>query len=272
MNNKKGSKHFSVGDKRINSEGFEYVITHYEDAHNVEITWFSGEKEWVESAHAHKGTTKYLNKRGTFGVGYLGYGRFIPGEKRIPHGCERMPHNLWRAWVRMLERCVGDRVKNPSYEGCTFDESWVNCQSFIEWGILQKGHDRLESNGKTWQLDKDILVNGNRVYSPETCVFVPNEINTHFKDVEKGKDGYYGVNEIEPKHPNAKRGWVARCCNVKKEREYLGFYDNPTDAYIAYRTRKIEVMSDLADKWKGEVDERVINSLQNFDKRLPLDL
>ena len=56
------------------------------------------------------------------------------------------------------------------------------------------------------------------------------------------------------------------------ERKYLGYYDTPKLAYQAYREAKIEAAKELADKWEGKVDDRVITVLRNFEERLPIDL
>ena len=82
----------------------------------------------------------------------------------------------------MLIRCYNkkDLEKNPTYKNTTVCIEWCNFQNFAQW--FEKNYI------DDWALDKDILVKGNKVYSPETCCFVPREINEVFKNSTSNKD------------------------------------------------------------------------------------
>ncbi len=101
------------------------------------------------------------------GVGFLGGGEHkvsINGKKTKAYIC----------WKSMLERCYSAKrhKENPTYIGCTVHPDWHNFQTFAAW--YYKNHP---DDGKKYDLDKDIIVKGNRVYSPETCMFVSHEKN-----------------------------------------------------------------------------------------------
>ena len=79
---------------------------------------------------------------------------------------------FYRAWTAMLKRCYNPtyQANNPTYIGCTVCDEWLTFSNFKKWMMRQ------DFQGK--QLDKDLLVKGNKLYSPETCVFVDGMINT----------------------------------------------------------------------------------------------
>lgn len=269
MANIKGTKNFSVGDKKINNSGDEFTIIEYIDSRNVVIKWPCGQEDTVRSGNIHSRAIAYYNRPSVHGVGFLGYGRFIHAFRKLKDGEQYTPRHLHRHWRHLIERTHGDVPSR--YEDAILDESWYNLQNFLEWAVEQIGNSNKESNGRYWCIDKDILVEGNKRYSKDTCIFVPNEVNVFFSKKEIGNTGYLGVNYIKPATKGAKEGYIARC-HFSGERRYLGYYSTPKLAYQAYREAKIEAAKELADKWEGKVDDRVITALRNFEERLPVDL
>lgn len=84
----------------------------------------------------------------------------------------------YSTWLSMLKRCynIEFQFKHSSYIGCSVHEDWHNFQNFAKWydeNYYSIGNERIA-------LDKDILVKGNKIYSPETCIFVPHNINNLF--------------------------------------------------------------------------------------------
>ena len=103
-----------------------------------------------------------------------------------------------------------------------------------------------------WHLDKDILVKGNKIYSSETCCFVPLEINTIFKN-----DRQKGYNKT------AKGNFIVRV-NKLKYRETVGRFNTELEAFQAYKTAKEEYTKEVADKWKGKITEQVYEAMYNY--------
>lgn len=257
------SRKVFVGEIYKNAEGFKYEIIHYENALEVTIKWADCGTVQVCSAHdAYRGALKYLNHRSVFGVGFIGYGRFVPGERRMEGWQQRVPTILHRHWRHVLERTVADR-EIKRYEDCQVVEDWHNFQNFAEWAVETKNSMRREENGRLWHLDKDMVCKGNRLYCPEYCVFLPNEVNAFYTKREIGNTGYPGVNYIKPASKNAKEGYIARC-SVGKERVYLGYYDSAEEAFYKYKECKEKAARHLALQWEGEIDCRVIDYLNNF--------
>lgn len=259
----KGTSLFSVGDVITSKEGFQYRVIRYEDAHNVTIQWQDcGTLQVCMSGDVAKGKLKYLNKKSVFGIGYIGFGRFVPGERRMSSGEERMSPIIHRHWRHVLERTVADR-EISRYEDCTVVDDWHCFQDFAEWAVIQKNAFAVEGSGRLYHLDKDMVKEGNRIYCPEYCVFLPNEVNCFYVKKEVGNTGFLGVNRIKPRRSTYKTGYIARC-NKGDVREYLGFYDTPEEAHAVYKKHKEEYAKELALKWEGKIDDRVIDYLENF--------
>lgn len=155
-----------VGEKWTNKQGCNFKIISYINKLDVTILFEDGYiKDKVKYDNIKKGQVKNINYPSVFGIGYEGIGKYT---------FNNSPH-IRSKWKGMLERCYCEKwhIKKPSYIGCSVDERWHNFQVFAEW---------FEQNYKDgFELDKDILFKGNKVYSPETCCFVPSEINILFK-------------------------------------------------------------------------------------------
>jgi len=77
----------------------------------------------------------------------------------------------YTAWTDMLTRCYSKKLLEsyPTYIGTSVCSEWLYATTFKKWMDQQDWH------GKS--LDKDIIVPGNKLYSPETCAFVLQATN-----------------------------------------------------------------------------------------------
>jgi len=163
-------------------------------------------------------------------------------------------HELWSG---MIERVNGRKInKRRHYSGCSVAEEWHNFQNFAAWYYENFKSEWMDK----WCLDKDILVKGNKVYSPETCAFVPQEINKLFIKRDSMRGEYpVGVYKNKGRTPfssklNTGRGVV----------KYLGVFHTPKEAFEAYKTAKEEYIKEVAEKWKGQIDKRVYQAMINY--------
>ena len=155
---------------------------------------------------------------------------------------------FYLAWKGMLRRCVGGKSKarQPTYGDVTCCDEWLTFSNFKSWMVQQ------EWEGK--QLDKDIIVVGNRVYNPEACAFVSGATNSFIisSETKRGKWplGVYWC----------KDSFRAQCRNpFTKKREYLGCHNTPEEAHEAWRKRKHELAQLVA---ATETDMRVVEALK----------
>lgn len=258
-----------IGKTFKTKSGWTLEIVEYRDVFNVKVKWQDGSEAWVCMGDIRNRSLLPLNKVSVYGKGFFGEGRFVPRNRRAREGQEVVERSVYRTWQKLMQRMYstnrGDTNNARSYLHVSLCEPWHNFQNFAEWAVEQVGYSNKDAKGRAWCLDKDILLEGNSIYSPETCVFVPNEVNAFFGIKSLG-ESEYGVNLIRGVTKNSKEGFISRCTNpLTSEREYLGYYDTQEEANQVYANRKNEVARLLADKWEGSLDSRVIDALNNFD-------
>lgn len=158
---------------------------------------------------------------------------------------------FYRAWRDMLKRCDANgafQKKYPTYAGCSVVDEWVSFSSFKEWMVTQQwegGH-----------LDKDILNPTNKVYGPDTCVFVSGQLNNFLTNTEVGTDGSLTGAYWNP----TKNRYIAQCRNpFTGAKEHVGTFKTAADAHEAWRKRKHELACIYADM---QTDERLSNALR----------
>ena len=159
-------------------------------------------------------------------------------------------------WVNMLRRCFDEKdILNPTYKGCTVSENFLNYSYFYDWCQNQIGFDK-----DNWQLDKDLLLVGNKTYSETTCVFVPQEINKFFNAHGRAKGAEpLGI------HVDSKTGKYKVQCNVNGKRRYLGRFSSKHTAFSAYKDFKESLCKELALKWQHEIDPRVFEAMMKWE-------
>ena len=164
----------------------------------------------------------------------------------------------YRLWHNMLNRCYNEKslMNNPTYANCNVDDKWKYLSAFKEWCNEQIG---FEQDG--WHLDKDLLLKGNKTYSPDNCCFVPHDINT-FLTNGKSYRGDLPVGVILDKGAKTPR-YRARLSKFGKYHCY-GSYSNPTDAFYAYKKAKEDFAKELANIWKDKIDPRAYEALINW--------
>ena len=165
-------------------------------------------------------------------------------------------------WQDMLTRCFSEKcqTRQPTYKGCNVSDNFLNYSYFYDWCQEQIGFGKVDDKGRSWCLDKDLLFVGNKIYSETTCVFVPNEINLFFIDRGNAR-GEYPVGVCFNK---ARGKFMAQCALNGKQRQHLGYFNTPQEAFNAYKPFKENLCKQLALKWKDEIDERLFNAMMNW--------
>lgn len=178
------------------------------------------------------------------GIGYIGEGNYSS------KGSNR---KIYSTWLNMLLRCYDNNfyVKRPTYTNCTVDKRWHNFQVFAEW---------YENNFvEGFHLDKDILLKDNKIYSPETCCFVPREINLLFTKSGNVRGKYpIGV------HMNKRSNKLESGIKKYGKRVYLGLFNTPELAFQAYKIAKESYIKELAEKWKPFITKPCYQALINY--------
>lgn len=237
-------------------------VVAYNHANDVTIQWECGQLQTVSSGNFKSGNIRYLNDKPCLRAGYIGYGKYVQG--RPKEGEIKIPKTMENPWRRMINRIYSEdclkQDKNINYRDTNIQEGWLNLQNFCEWCFKQEGWDSLDDKGNRFQLDKDILDPDNKEYCREVCVFVPHQLNVFFSKKIVGKFGR-GVKEVSK--DGKVSGYTANVSELGEEK-YLGFYQTPEEAVEVYYKEKVKVAKRLAEIWKGRVDDRVIDRLNNF--------
>lgn len=168
-------------------------------------------------------------------------------------------YSLWR---NMLFRCTEEgQDKNPTYTGCSISENFKYYSYFHKWCQQQFGFSNIDESGKSWHLDKDLLIKGNKLYSEDTCVFVPRKLNSMItkSDATRG-EWPIGV------HFNKPCGKFIACCSIGCGKiQHLGVFQEPQAAFLTYKTFKEGIVKQAAQEYKHQLDARVYEALINYE-------
>ena len=239
-----------TGEESYNNFGSKMAIIEYRKALDVDV--YFPEYDWTFK-HAiysefKKGKIKCPYEPRYFGVGYLGEGKY----KLSENGKHTDKYNIW---YNALKRCYDPKYqeKEPTYKGCTVENYLLNFQNMGEW-IEENYYEVL---GEQMCLDKDILCKGNKVYSRDTCIFVPQRINLLFtkSDKARGKDPI-GVT------PRPSGNYQARCNNGYGKRIPLGTYPTEEEAFRVYKNYKEKVIKEVIDSYEGIIPEPFYSKLK----------
>lgn len=154
-------------------------------------------------------------------------------------------------WKKMLERCYSDKwhTARPRYLDCYVVKDWLLFSNFKAWMETQDW----EGN----HLDKDLLVKENKIYSPETCVFLTPRVNTFMVECTKARGDW----PIGVTWNKKDQRFKAQCSNpFSGVQEYLGYFEDPMEAHKAWLKRKQHHAHELA---KLQTDSNVAKALIN---------
>ena len=216
---------------------------------NVIVRFDSGYVTKTKRSSILKGTVKDKLFRSVCGVGYLGDGEYSRVDRKV----------AYQTWVDVLKRVYVEKKSRTSYLDVSVCDEWHNFQNFAEWFYNQEFYEAKDENGKRYDLDKDILVKGNKIYSPETCCFVPSEINCLFIRNKRFRGNLpIGVTK------SGKR-FVSRLSKGFGNRVFLGSFKTETEAFLAYKKAKELYLRELAEKYRNKVCNKTYLALVKYE-------
>lgn len=235
--------------KSLNSGDFK--IVKHNNATNVEIQFLNtGFETFTTFGNIRNGSVKDPYSPSVHGVGILG--------TKYPSRVDGVLTKEYELWSNMLKRCYSDsaKKKQPTYIGCEVSDKFKSYEYFYEWC-----HSQIGFTNKGWQLDKDLLIKGNKIYSESTCVFIPREINQTLTKRTTSR-GEYLIGVYWSKRDKA---FVAMVCKNKGKQEYLGLFKTEIEAFNAYKHAKESFVKEQAEKWKGKIDNRAYKALMDYE-------
>jgi len=229
-----------IGELKLSNAGYLGKIIEYFNAYNCTIQFEDGNiVKGIAHGHFKRSCFKNHFHPSVFGVGYFGVGKYSKNDNPI----------IYQHWQNMLGRCYNekDRRRTPTYIDIEVCSEWKCFQNFAEWF-----EEKYESHMQGWQLDKDILVKGNKVYSSETSCLIPRKINALFIKSNKAR-GKYPIG-------------VSFCKSQNKFKSGINnyYHNTPEEAFNSYKIAKEIKIKQMADEWKLLIEERVYQALYNY--------
>ena len=175
-------------------------------------------------------------------------------DRKYPSKINKVHTPQYSKWRMIINRCFNEKYKTkyPNYADCKMDERFLDYSYFYEWY-----NQNLISGEHTFQLDKDLLVRGNKEYHPDKCVFLPREINNTFIRREAGRgECLIGVTRTH--------GVFSAQVGIGGECVFLGRFNSEVRAFQAYKKAKERIIRDLAEKYRDQIDVRAYSALMNY--------
>lgn len=241
-----------LGESRINTNGSMMTIVEYVNFADVTVE-FVDTGELIKTTYGSFKSGKIRSKldKCVYGRGYVGIGDYLPyvdGKITSAYTC----------WQNMMKRAysVAFKDKQKSYEGVTVCDEWHNFQvfaKFYEENYYELENDRVE-------LDKDLLVKDNKVYSPSTCVFIPQRLNTLLTGNRVNK----GVYPVGVNYHKATKKFAAQCRIGIGSPKYLGLFNTPMEAFAVYKEFKESIVKEISEQYEKMIPQSAYTALINF--------
>ena len=240
-----------IGEVSYTKYGTPMKIIAYNSYSDI-IVEFQDEYKYTTNAtynNFKKSKIRNPYDREYYGVGFLGRS-YCKNQKFVDD-------LSFKTWEWILRRCYSDKAlkRNPTYEPCYICEEWHEYYNFKIW--FETNYYTID--GEIMEIDKDVLIKNNKIYSPETCVFLPHCINSIFCKTN-AKRGKYPIGVSYHK----KVGKFQSYCTVNNKRVHLGYYDTPEKAFNAYRIYKERYIKKVADKYEVYIPKVLYDALYNY--------
>ena len=237
------------GEIYCTNEGYLIKVIKYNNANDI-IIEFQDEykaKKKVSIGNIKKGTIRNPYDKDEFGC-CVGETQTVENKKL---------KKSYTHWYRMTRRVNGKDYK--TYDSVTMCEEWKCYATFEKWfndNYYELGNEKME-------LDKDILIKGNKIYSPDTCIFVPHKINSLFL-TSKGNRGKLpigvGIDKECPNRPY-KASFKAYTNTL------LGYFSTPEEAFNRYKEEKEFYIKKIADEYKNkypQFPQKIYDAMYNY--------
>lgn len=230
------------------SSDVEVVL--YNSYNDVDIVFIhTGYVTKTTAQQLRTGSIKDPHSPSVYGIGFTGEGEYTSVKDGVISPA-------WWSWRGMLQR-TNDKSRatllaKPTYANATVAEEWHNFQNFAEWY-----YNNIFGDFDKPSVDKDLLVKGNKHYSPDTCVIIPTEVNTFLVGCDAARgDLPKGVSRHGA-------GYRVQCTLSGKHYSGRVKY-SVEDAFNEYKTVKESHAKLLAEKWKSQICPRAYKALKNY--------
>ena len=240
-----------MGLEYVNKHGDKVIIKHIQNSNNITI-YFVDYDFTKKCRERDLYSSKCPWSRSVYGVGYLGKDFYdYKGIKNL---------KAYERWRNMLKRCYFKCDNHKCYKKITVCEEWHDFSNFYQWYI----ENYYEIKGVTMTLDKDIKIKNSFIYSPKTCIFIPNTINQIFENCKREKCGKRNDLPLGVKWIKADNIYGCSCRVGNQEVEWLGRSHDVVELFNRYVKRKMEIITQEVEKYKDELPQEIINILLSY--------
>lgn len=254
MTNKRDER---LREQKLNKQGCLMEIVEYIDSDSIIVEFQDEYNAKVHTKYQMFSIGKVKNPYfpEVFGAGMVG--------NKYPASINGKSNKEYNTWQSMLRRCFDEKYKNKhtEYKDVTCCEEWLLFENFYEWLHSQENFDKWYGHQK-WALDKDILIKGNKVYSPETCCLVPQNVNKLFIKCDAVRGDFpIGVRKSGNKYR-------VQCKNPFKNKiESLGTYFTIENAFLSYKQYKENIIKQVAEvEYKaGNITRQCYEAMMSYE-------
>lgn len=243
-----------IGEINYNNFGSKMVIKEYRNCDDIDI--YFPEYDHVVKHKGYgafkKGSILSVYEPRHVGVGYIGEGKHKPT-------INGKATKVYDTWMNRLSDCynIKNINKKPRYKDCEVCKEWHNFQVFADWWE----ENFYEIDGEQMELDKDILIKNNKIYSPNTCVIVPHRINSLFVK-SNSKRGILPIGVI--KHKEKYVSQIQMSNQGSHKCLHLGTFNTPHEAFLMYKINKELLIQGVANEYKTKIPSKLYNALMNY--------
>ena len=165
----------------------------------------------------------------------------------------------YKLWVNIMTRCDNEDYKKarPVYKDVIICDEWKYYPNFKEWF----NEHWYVIDGERTELDKDIINKGNKIYSPDNCVFVPQRINSLFTK-RNSKRGDLPIGVTSRNYNNNIYYYSTVSINGKN---IAKSFKTVKEAFQDYKFRKEREIKRIADEYKDRIPQKLYNALYNYE-------
>lgn len=199
----------------------------------------------VRTGDVKRGEVAYPLHKTILSTGYVGIGEYS-------NKTHKTAYAIWRDMLRRSYDIMYHE-RQPTYKDVTVHHDWHNFQNFADWFYTKSNYQ------DGWHLDKDLLSVTAKIYSQDTCVFVPQALNNFMVNVQlSNTSGYTGVSWCKQSN-----SWIARIklVNTKKYKS-LGYFSTKEEAAKAYDAARAEQAQVWKDRMQGILPQHILNTIK----------
>ena len=246
-----------LGKIAYNNENCLMKIVQYTSATDIVVEFQDDHKAKVHTRwdHFKDGSVKNPYYKSVYGVGCI-------GDKVDRFQTKRE----YQVWHDILRRCYDTKYhqSRPTYTQCEVCNEWLIYENFYNWLTSQENYNQWIEN-TSFHVDKDILFKHNKIYAPETCCLVPENVNTLFIKSDKNR-GIYPIGVSEYYKDSGL--YQARCNNqLSGQTVTIGIFDSPAQAFNEYKSYKEHLIKSIAqiEYEKHSITKKCYEAMMNYE-------